>query len=100
MQGWGNNSCAGPSSSCPPPHNAAARTGSELTPQPGGQRAAAAPIDAGAAADADPRILGDATGNSTAAQVAWLAAALDASKAEWKIVAGHYPVWSIGYHGM
>ena len=99
LMGWGNNSCHPTDNSSSCPHTAAARTGSELTPQPDGQGAAAAPIDAVAAAAADPRILGDASGNSTAAQVAWLAAGLESSTADWKIVAGHYPVYSIGYHG-
>ncbi len=36
---------------------------------------------------------------SDAAQKAWLASALDASTARWKIVFGHHPVYSNGHHG-
>jgi hypothetical protein len=34
-----------------------------------------------------------------ARQAAWLERELNASRADWKIVVGHYPVYSIGAHG-
>jgi acid phosphatase len=38
-------------------------------------------------------------GQDTAAQLSWFAAALAASKADWKIVVGHHPIWSGAKHG-
>lgn len=38
-------------------------------------------------------------GQDTAAQLAWFEGALAASKADWKIVVGHHPIYSGGKHG-
>jgi acid phosphatase len=39
------------------------------------------------------------SGQDTAAQLSWFAGALAASKADWKIVVGHHPIWSGSKHG-
>ena len=39
------------------------------------------------------------TGQDTAAQLAWFTQALAASKADWKVVVGHHPIYSGGKHG-
>jgi tartrate-resistant acid phosphatase type 5 len=38
-------------------------------------------------------------GQDTEAQLRWFAAALAASRADWKVVVGHHPVYSGGKHG-
>jgi acid phosphatase len=38
-------------------------------------------------------------GQDTAAQLRWFEQALAASKADWKVVVGHHPIWSAGKHG-
>merc|ERR1712066_406789 len=43
------------------------------------------------------RVLGDNVKNE---QIAWLAAELEDSTADWKIVLGHHPVYSAGSHGI
>lgn len=39
-------------------------------------------------------------GQDPALQLAWLDAALAASRAQWKIVVGHHPIWAGGHGGM
>ncbi len=46
----------------------------------------------------DSEMLGEIFSQNTAAQLRWLDAALGSSRADWKIVVGHHPVYSGGEH--
>lgn len=43
--------------------------------------------------------MADLKKQDTAAQIRWIRSTLSASKETWKIMIGHHPVYSVGYHG-
>lgn len=51
------------------------------------------------AASVDPRIAANLKCENADVQLAWLERALAESRAAWKLVVGHHPIWSGGEHG-
>ncbi|MCE0521642.1 MAG: tartrate-resistant acid phosphatase type 5 family protein [Methylacidiphilales bacterium] len=49
--------------------------------------------------EAGQNMLANVSGQDTARQTGWLKDALSKSKADWKIVVGHHPIYSGGVHG-